>query len=455
MLVGLVSSSEARLPALRLVQSSLVIRRSANILLGLLALSTVAMLFVPWQQSARGSGKVVAFAPQERQQTVMCPVKEGVVARVADGMVEGQHVEQGQFILEIQPTAANLVEQLQAQLQDLKTKLETAHTKVEVYGRNVVDFEAAQRAAVDAADELVAAAEAKWDAKKRLVPGYEAKELQARLNLERQKRLFDKGVTAEKEIEKLQKDWQVTVAELESAQLDVTAALGEWEAKKNERLQKEREASAKVDYARAMQQDALGMAATIQKETRDLEIKLAEMDRLIITAPRTGTLFRVPVFERGQTIKQGDSLFTIVPDTTERAVELWVSGNDTPLIRTGDPVRLQFEGWPAIQFTGWPSVAVGTFGGEVVAIDPTDNGTGSFRVLVRPTHADDDDERTEGWPTGRFLRQGVRANGWVMLNTVPLGYEIWRQLNGFPPVISKDEPDGKDKSDKKKVPLPK
>jgi multidrug resistance efflux pump len=455
MLVGLVSSSEVRLPALKLVQSSLVIRRSANILLGLLAITTVAMLLVPWQQSARGSGKVVAFAPQERQQTVMCPVKEGVVARVADGMVEGQHVEQGQFILEIQPTAANLVEQLQAQLQDLKTKLGTAHTKVEVYGRNVVDFEAAQRAAVDAADELVAAAEAKWDAKKRLVPGYEAKELQARLNLERQKRLFEKGVTAEKEIEKLQKDWQVTVAELESAQLDVTAALGEWEAKKNERLQKEREASAKVDYARAMQQDALGMAATIQKEMRDLEIKLAEMDRLIITAPRTGKLFRVPVFERGQTIKQGDSLFTIVPDTTERAVELWVSGNDTPLIRTGDPVRLQFEGWPAIQFTGWPSVAVGTFGGEVVAIDPTDNGAGSFRVVVRPTHADDDDERTEGWPTGRFLRQGVRANGWVMLNTVPLGYEIWRQLNGFPPVISKDEPDGKDKSDKKKVPLPK
>lgn len=455
MLVGLVSSPETRLPALKLVQSSLTIRRLAHLLLGLLTVALVAMFFVPWQQSARGSGKVVAFAPQERQQTVMCPVKEGVVARVADGIVEGVHVEQGQFILEIQPTAANLVEQVGAQLQDLKTKLVTAETKAEVYGRNVVDFEAAQRAAVDAADELVDAAEAKWDAKKRLVPGYQAKELQARLNLERQKGLFAKGVTAEKEIEKLQKDWQVTQAELESAQLEVTAAQEEWGAKKNERLQKEREASAKVDYARAMQQDALGMAATCQKEIRELEIKLAELDRLVITAPRSGILFRVPVFERGQTIKQGDALFTIVPDTSERAVELWVSGNDTPLVRVGDPVRLQFEGWPAIQFTGWPSVAVGTFGGEVVAIDPTDNGSGSFRVMVRPTHADDDDAKTEGWPTGRFLRQGVRANGWVMLNTVPLGYEIWRQLNGFPPVISKDEPEGKDKSDKKKVPLPK
>ena len=92
-------------------------------------------------------------------------------------------------------------------------------------------------------------------------------------------------------------------------------------------------------------------------------------------------------------------------------------------------MRLQFEGWPAIQFAGWPSVAVGTFGGRIAAIDATDDGTGKFRVLVRPGRDDD-------WPADRFLRQGVRANGWVMLKQVSLGYEIWRQLNGFPPVVS-------------------
>ena len=101
-----------------------------------------------------------------------------------------------------------------------------------------------------------------------------------------------------------------------------------------------------------------------------------------------------------------------------------------------------------MQFAGWPSVAVGTFGGRVAAIDATDDGTGSFRVLVKPGREDD-------WPADRYLRQGVRANGWVMLNQVPLGYEIWRQLNGFPPVVSQDEP-GKSKKDSgKKVKLPK
>ena len=181
-----------------------------------------------------------------------------------------------------------------------------------------------------------------------------------------------------------------------------------------------------------------------------MEIKLAELDRLVITAPRDGTIFRMPVYERGQMLKEGDALFTIVPEATERAVELWVSGNDTPLIQVGDHVRLQFEGWPAVQFAGWPSVAVGTFGGEVAAIDADGRRQGQV------PRAGQAGRTRRSWPSERYLRQGVRANGWVMLSRVRLGYEIWRQLNGFPPAIAAEP--GKaagDKDDKTKVPLPK
>jgi multidrug resistance efflux pump len=447
MSVAVAKLTNERLPALKLVQSSRMAYALANVLLVLLAFSVVAVLFVPWQQSAKGTGKVVAFVPQERQQTVTSPVK-GIAVRIGEGVIEGTRVKRGDFIVEIEPNAANLVQQLEGSLRDLGSKLATANMKAEVYGRNIQDFTAAKTAAVAAADELVAAAKAKWDAKQRLVPGYEAKELQARLNYERQQGLFERGVQSEKEIERLRKDWDVAESEREAAELEVTAAQEEWEAKKEERIQKEREAETKIDYARAMQQDALGQVATIQKEMRDVEIKLSEMDRLIITAPRDGTLFRMNVFERGEMLKEGDELFTIVPDTTERAVEMWVSGNDTPLIRPGAHVRLQFEGWPAVQFAGWPSVAVGTFGGEVKTVDSTDDGTGKFRILVQP-------EASNDWPSQRFLRQGVRANGWVMLNQVTLGYEIWRQLNGFPPSLTDGKPEGSGKDDAKKVKLPK
>nr|MCH9680528.1 transporter [Deltaproteobacteria bacterium] len=89
----------------------------------------------------------------------------------------------------------------------------------------------------------------------------------------------------------------------------------------------------------------------------------------------------------------------------------------------------QFEGWPAVQFVGWPSVAVGTFGGTVAFVDATDNGAGRFRVVVVP-------DGEEPWPAARYLRQGVRANGWVLLNQVSIGYELWRQFNGFPPAVT-------------------
>lgn len=446
MSVGIGIGPRKKLPALKLVQSSIAIKRLAFILLVLLVLWTIAMFFTTWQQSAKGTGKVVAYVPQERQQTVSSPTK-GVVTEVAPGLREGMRVEKDDFILSLEPYAANLRDQLDAQKLNLNTKLATANAKREVYAQNEIDFEAAKDAAVSAAEQLIEAAKADWDAQLELKPGYEAKALQARLNYERQKGLADKRIKPTKEIEKLKKDLDVAKSDLASLTLKIESAREKWEAKKDERTQKEREAKTKVDYARAMQQDAIGQASAIEKELADIDIKLAELDRMRIVAPRDGVIFRLPVYERGQAVKEGDSLFTIVPDVSEQIVELWVAGNDMPLIQRGNHVRLQFEGWPALQFVGWPSAAVGTFGGEVEAIDPADDGKGKFRIQVKPAPG-------EEWPSERYLRQGVRANGWVMLNKVRLGYEIWRQLNGFPPVVSPDEPK-EDKGKKKKAPLPK
>ena len=440
-------SKREELSALKLVQSSLIARRLATVVMWLLALAIIGMIFLPWQQSAKGTGNVTAFVPQERQQTVTSQIK-GVVVRVSEGMVEGHQVKRGEFIMELSPAAENLVDQLRLQLWDLQNKLKSAEVKARAYEENVNDYSEARDFAVSAAKEMLAAARAKLRAKQELVAGYESKEWQARVNYERQQRLADQGVKPKMEVEKLKKDWEVAKAELTSAQQEVEIAEFEIEAKKHELQEKQRVGQTKVDYARAMQQDAVGLQATTNKEIRDVEIKLSELDRLVIVAPRDGTIFRMPVFERGQTIKAGDPLFTIVPETTELVVELWLKGNDVPLVRKSDHVRLQFEGWPAVQFAGWPSVAVGTFSGEVFAIDETDNGKGKFRVQVRPTNE-------QAWPSHRFLRQGVRVNGWVMLQRVRLGYEIWRQLNGFPPVVAEEEP-GTGPDDKGKKPkLPK
>jgi multidrug resistance efflux pump len=419
---------------IHMVQSSQFAQRLARMLVIGLFLSIFAMAFAPWQQSSRGSGQVVAYVPQERQQTIEAGV-EGVVVRIADKLVEGSEVKKDQFILEIQPYAADLKAQLAAQIRDLNLQLSSANAKTEAYKNNVKGWKEAGEFTVKAAQQLRESAQDKLDAKEQMVKGYVAKEYQAELNYLRQKSLFESGIKPQKEIEKLKKEWDVTKAELESIKQDVESLKKELSAKQNELEEKRRIAQTKIDYATALEQDAIVSATKIQKELRDLEIKKKELDRTKICAPRDGTIFRMPVYERGQIIKKGDPLFTIVPELTQKAVELWVVGNDMPLIQIGQEVRLQFEGWPAVQFPGWPSVAVGTFSGIVANVDATDNGKGQFRIQILPNENDE----TE-WPSDRYLRQGVRVNGWVMLRRVSLGYEIWRQLNGFPVIIAEEKP---------------
>ena len=430
---------------IHLVQSSRFARRFASILMGAMGISILAMALLPWQQTSRGSGQVIAYMPQERQQSVQATAK-GVIAKVSDGIVEGSKVRKGQIILEIQPFALNKMEQLKAQIRELKTKEETAIAKMEAYANNVTGFSEAGEFAVSAAKELVAASEAELKSKQKLISGYEAKALQARLNFERQKSLSDLGVKPQKEVEKLKKEWDVSVADLDSIKEEVESKKLEVKAKRAELAEKRVVAKTKVDYAKAMMEGARGSLATVRKEIQDVQMKIDQLDRLVIRAPRDGTIFRMPVYELGQAVKEGDSLFTIIPDTSQKAVELFVNGNDMPLIQVGQEVRLQFEGWPAVQFAGWPSVAVGTFSGEVASVDASDNGKGKFRILVIPK------DGNQEWPSDRYLRQGVRANGWVMMRKVSLGYEIWRQLNGFPVILSDVEPS---KENRKPPKLPK
>ncbi len=423
------------LPVLNLVQSSVWAKRLAKTLWWCMLLAVAALVWLPWQQTSRTSGRVVAFVPQQRQQTVTAQA-EGVVGRIAPGLVEGSVVKAGDFIMAIEPLAAGLKQQLESQVQQLKNKLEFANKTTGAFEEQKRAYESARDFAVEAADQLVLAAQNKYAAKEQELAAYQAKERQTKLDFDRQSKLVEEGIRANRDFEKIRAEYETAVALRQSVEKDLEAAGNEVTAKQKEREQKRLEAQSKVDYAEATLQKAGGEAATVEKEMLDLQIKLSELDRMEVTAPQDGTIFRLPIFEQGQQIKKGDELFTIVPDTTDHAVELFMSGNDLPLVQIGAEVRLQFEGWPAVQFVGWPSVAIGSFGGVVSAIDATDDGQGQFRVLVRPT-------AEEPWPAGIYLRQGVRANGWVMLGQVPLWFELWRQLNGFPPTISENPKEAK------------
>ena len=124
-------------------------------------------------------------------------------------------------------------------------------------------------------------------------------------------------------------------------------------------------------------------------------------------------------------MKEGDPLVSVMPASFDLAVELYVRPMDMPLITKGQKVRFMFDGWPSIVFSGWPNSSYGTFGGRVAAIDNFISPNGKYRILVSADPEDD--------PWLNALRVGGGAVGFALMSNVPIWYELWRQINGFPP----------------------
>ncbi|CAK9080442.1 Leukotoxin export protein LtxD [Durusdinium trenchii] len=419
-----VAQPDVVLPALRLVETPVGARRLGKLLLLLLVLSVIAMLFAPWQQTVSGTGKVVAYAPLQRQQIVESPIS-GRIVRWNEKLFEGAKLSEGEFIVEIRDIDPSLVSRLEDQLSASQQKVEAAELMVEAYRGKVTAFEEAQTSVIEAVEKQVEMAKEKVEAEIQGLEAAKAAEQQTEANWKRQQLLNEDGLASELAYEVAERSQKEAESKVEQAQAYLRSAERELESKKAEAKQKEREAKAKIDTAKAEYQKALSEVALAKKEQTDDEVKLSRQQSQTVVAPRDGTVFRLLANQGGDIVKAGDPLLTIVPETAQRAVEIWLSGNDAPLVTEGRHVRLQFEGWPAVQFAGWPSVAVGTFGGTVASVDATDNGLGQFRILVLPDKGAD-------WPSDRYLRQGVRANGWVLLSQVKLGYEAWRQLNDEP-----------------------
>jgi multidrug resistance efflux pump len=170
-----------------------------------------------------------------------------------------------------------------------------------------------------------------------------------------------------------------------------------------------------------------GAKVAISRADRNrLDININRQSVQIVRAPRTGRVLRILGGDNATMVKEGDIIATFAPEQTVQVVELYVDGRDVPLIYPGRPVRLEFEGWPAIQFSGWPSVAVGMFDGQVRAIDVSASPNDLFRVLVEQKTG------ARPWPREPFVRLGAKVRGWVMMDTVATGYELWRLLNDFP-----------------------
>lgn len=398
------------------------IKRLAWLLVGLPAF----FMFLPWQQNVTALGKVTAYSPSERVQTIDAPVN-GLIYRWH--VQEGTQVKEGDLLLEISDTDPNFKQRLEAQRDNLQSKLGAKQDELRAYELQKQNLTAARDAKISAAQYKLDVANQKIRSSQEAVNSAQATLDAASLQVQRLQRLFGDGLVSKRDLEVAERDHIIASRNLSSAQAQWQSAKAEASSAAADIQQIRSDTQAYLDSTTAVINKIRGETADSENSLHNSEISLARQNMQRIVAPRDGTIFRLPVNSQSQMIKQGDPLLVIVPHTSQRAVELWVDGRDAPLITHRSSVRLEFEGWPAIQVPGWAQVGVGTFEGEISFVDPTDNGSGHFRIMV--VHK----PGTPEWPSARFLRQGISAKGWVLLERVTIGYELWRLLNGFPPRI--------------------
>ncbi len=410
---------------LNLVQSTNYYRYVSKVVMFAFILIFIALIFVPWQQTVSGTGRVVAYAPLDRQQFIEAPIDGRIVKWY---VVEGSNVQKGDPILEISDNDPMFLERLmeekaalEARIVAIEARIESIRARIKSINASVGNAESAASSRTRMATDRVRAAEEAVDAA-------EAVHKTALLNLERQRKLFQEGLTSKRALEMAEMEEARAITDLNRAKAALSAAKSEVIALKSDQFKVSTDGLASIQDAKAALAAALAELANAKAELPRISARISRQHSQSVKAPRDGIIMRLIVSQDGEMVKMGEPLAILIPETNERAVELWVDGNDVPLIIEGSEVRIQFQGWPVVQFSGWPDLSFGTFGGHVILVDATDSGTGKFRVLVKP-------DNNQNWPPGKYLRQGVRANGWIFLNRVSLGYEIWRRFNDFPPAI--------------------
>lgn len=408
----------------------------ARVLLIIFAIAIIS-LFLPWQQNIRGQGKVTALNPANRPQTVQSAIPGRIVKWY---VLEGDLVSKGDTILQLAEVKdkyfdPEILTRLQEQIDAKETSLEAKNMKRDAYQDQIEALKAALTAKLQQARNKIKQSELKVQSDSIAFRAQEVAFANADNIFERNRQRYEGGnisLTKFQDLENKYQSGKAKVLETENkyfqSQADLAIAQTDLAAIQANYAEKISKATTDLQATLADINETKGSIAKLKNEYSNVEVRRGQYH---LIAPQDGYVVKALKEGLGETIKEGEAVASIMPDNPDLAVEMYVQAMDVPLISQGRQVRIQFDGWPALQFSGWPAVSVGTFGGTVQVIDRVNTAGGMFRILIKPDATDDP------WP--EQLRMGSGIKGWVMLENVSVWYEIWRQLNGFPPSLY-DEP---------------
>lgn len=406
------------------------------------------VIFLPWTQNVRGRGNVTTLRLDQRPQTVNSQIpgriekwfiKEGDTVRKGDTIV---------FISEIKSEYfdTNLVERTQKQIEAKESSVNSYENKVKTLGNQIEALKKESNLKIKQANNYLRIAY--LDVESDSI-GLEA----AKTNIRIAQTQYNRAVNLQKDGLKAVRDVEGMKLKLQEAQRKLVVSENKLLGSRNKVLNAEIELNRvtneylnKISKAESDRFTAESSQFDSEAQVTKLRVNKSNYERrnelYYITAPQDGYINRALRGGIGQTFKEGEALVGIMPISIDIAVETFVEPIDLPLMHIGESVQVQFDGWPAIVFSGWPNTSFGTFTGEVVAIENfITESNGKYRILIAPKKG------TPDWPEA--LRAGAGAATFALLEDVPVWYELWRQLNGFPPNYYQPSGDSSGQSSKK------
>jgi multidrug resistance efflux pump len=391
----------------------------------------IVAMFLPWTQNVNGRGRVTTLTPDQRPQTVNTIIGGKIVQWY---IREGDFVNKGDtivFISEIKDDYfdPDLLDRTESQLNAKESSVKSYMSKIQALDTQIDALNKTAQLKLKQAKNLLEQAKFKANADSM---NFEAAKINfetAREQYNRAKKMFDEGLMSQTEKENRNLAMQGAEAKLNSARNSLLSSQNQILNAEVQLITLQAEfrnsiAKAESDKFSSMS-NLFDAEATVTKMQNQFMNYTIRSGFYYITAPQSGYVTNFISSGIGEIVKEGEELLTIMPYDIDLAVEMYIRPIDLPLIKINHKVRIQFDGWPAIVFSGWPNASYGTYGGRVFAIDNFISENGFYRILVQP------DPSAPEWPEA--LRVGAGTYSMLLLNDVPIWYEMWRQLNGFPP----------------------
>ena len=391
----------------------------------------IVILFLPWTQNISGSGAVTTLKPDQRPQTI----HSAIGGRIEKWYVkEGDYVKKGDTILFISEIKEdyfdpNLVSNTKNQVDAKKMALQSYGSKVSTLSTQINAIENEKQLKLQQAQNKIRQSLLKVKS--------DSMDLEAvKTQIKIANTQFNRAVTLNKEGLKPMTDVEEKRLKLQEVEAKIITQENKLLGSKNELINSKVEVNRiraeyteKASKAESDQYTALSNQYDTEAQVNKLQNQYVNYQirngMYYIKAPQDGYINRALQSGLGEIIKEGTQIVSIMPSKYDIAVETFVSPNDLPLIHKGEKVRIWFDGWPTVVFSGWPNMSYGTFGGKIVAVENFISTNGKFRVLIAP------DNEEDAWP--KQVSIGSGAQTLALLDNVPIWFELWRTLNGFPP----------------------